>query len=75
MQLKRQSVDVWQNEKHYSKGNNTIENFLFVTFTLTDKHGTKNLGSPRQSAKFHRIASGHLTNYFKAYGGRPRNLG
>ena len=27
MQLKRQSVDVWQNEKHYSKGNNnTSEN-------------------------------------------------
>ena len=26
MQLKRQSVDAWQNEKHYSKGNNTSEN-------------------------------------------------
>ena len=26
MQLKRQSVEVWQNEKHYSKGNNTNEN-------------------------------------------------
>ena len=26
MQLKRQSVEAWQNEKHYSKGNNTIEN-------------------------------------------------
>ena len=26
MQLKRQSVEVWQNEKHYSKGNNTSEN-------------------------------------------------
>ena len=23
MQLKRQFVDVWQNEKHYSEGNNT----------------------------------------------------
>ena len=26
MQLKRQSVEDWQNEKHYSKGNNTSEN-------------------------------------------------
>ena len=26
MQLKRQSVEVWQNEKHYSKGNTTSEN-------------------------------------------------
>ena len=26
MQLKRQSVDAWQNEKHYSKENNTSEN-------------------------------------------------
>ena len=26
MQLKRQSVEAWQNEKHYSKGNNTRNN-------------------------------------------------
>ena len=26
MQLKRQSVEAWQNEKHYSKKNNTSEN-------------------------------------------------
>ena len=26
MQLKRQSVEAWQNEKHYSKGSNTSEN-------------------------------------------------
>ena len=26
MQLKRQSVEAWQNEKHCSKGNNTSEN-------------------------------------------------
>ena len=26
MQLKRQSVEAWQNEKQYSKGNNTIKN-------------------------------------------------
>ena len=26
MQLKRQFVEAWQNEKHYSKGNNTSEN-------------------------------------------------
>ena len=26
MQLKRQSVEAWQNEKHYSKGNNSSEN-------------------------------------------------
>ena len=26
MQLKRQSVKAWQNEKHYSKENNTSEN-------------------------------------------------
>ena len=26
MELKRQSVKAWQNEKHYSKGNNTSEN-------------------------------------------------
>ena len=26
MQLMRQSVEAWQNEKHYSKGNNTSEN-------------------------------------------------
>ena len=26
MQLKRQSVEVWQNENHYSKGNNTRDN-------------------------------------------------
>ena len=26
MQLTRQSVEAWQNEKHYSKGNNTSEN-------------------------------------------------
>ena len=26
MQLKRQCVEVWQNEKNYSKGNNTSEN-------------------------------------------------
>ena len=25
MQLKRPSVEAWQNEKHYSEGNNTIE--------------------------------------------------
>ena len=28
MQLKRQSVEAWQNEKHYSKENNTIENLI-----------------------------------------------
>ena len=27
-QLKRQSIEVWQNEKRYSKGNNTSENPL-----------------------------------------------
>ena len=26
MQLKRQFVEAWQNEKHYSKENNTSEN-------------------------------------------------
>ena len=26
MQLKKQSVEAWQNEKHYSKGNNTSGN-------------------------------------------------
>ena len=26
MQLKRQSVEAWENEKHYSKENNTSEN-------------------------------------------------
>ena len=26
MQLKRQSAEAWQNEKHYSKGNNTNVN-------------------------------------------------
>ena len=26
MQLKRQSVEAWQNEKHYSKENNTSKN-------------------------------------------------
>ena len=26
MQLMRQSVEAWQNEKHYSKGNNTSNN-------------------------------------------------
>ena len=26
MQLERQSVEAWQNEKHYSKRNNTSEN-------------------------------------------------
>ena len=26
MQLKRQSVEAWQNKKHYSKENNTSEN-------------------------------------------------
>ena len=26
MQLKRQSVEAWQNEKHYSKENNTSDN-------------------------------------------------
>ena len=26
MQLKRQPGEAWQNEKHYSKGNNTSEN-------------------------------------------------
>ena len=26
MQLKRQSIEAWQNEKHYPKGNNTSEN-------------------------------------------------
>ena len=26
MQLKRQSVEAWQDEKHYSKENNTSEN-------------------------------------------------
>ena len=26
MQLKRQSVEAWQNEKHYSEENNTSEN-------------------------------------------------
>ena len=26
MQLKRQSVEAWKNEKHYSKENNTSEN-------------------------------------------------
>ena len=26
MQLKRQSVEAWQNEKHYSKENNTCKN-------------------------------------------------
>ena len=26
MQLKRQSVEAWQNEKRYSKGNNTSKN-------------------------------------------------
>ena len=26
MQLKTQSLEAWQNEKHYSEGNNTSEN-------------------------------------------------
>ena len=26
MQLKKQSLEAWQNEKHYSKANNTSEN-------------------------------------------------
>ena len=26
MELKRQSVEAWQNKKHYSKGSNTSEN-------------------------------------------------
>ena len=26
MQLKKQSVEAWQNEKHYLKGNNTNKN-------------------------------------------------
>ena len=26
MQLKRQSIEAWRNEKHYSNGNNTSEN-------------------------------------------------
>ena len=26
MKLKRQAIEAWQNEKHYSKENNTIEN-------------------------------------------------
>ena len=26
MELKRQSIEAWQNEKHYSKGNNNSEN-------------------------------------------------
>ena len=26
MQLKRHSVEVWKNDEHYSKGNNTREN-------------------------------------------------
>ena len=26
MQLKRQTVEAWQNEKHYSKENNTSKN-------------------------------------------------
>ena len=26
MQLKRQSLEAWHNEKHYSKGNNTSKN-------------------------------------------------
>ena len=28
MQLKKQSVGVWKNEKHYSKENNTNENSI-----------------------------------------------
>ena len=28
MQLKRQSVEAWQNEKHYSKENDTSENSI-----------------------------------------------
>ena len=28
MQLIRQSAEAWQNEKHYSKGNNTSENSI-----------------------------------------------
>ena len=28
MQLKRQSVEAWQNEKHYSKENNTNKNLI-----------------------------------------------
>ena len=28
MQLKRQSVEAWQNEKHYIKENNTSENSI-----------------------------------------------
>ena len=28
MQLKRQSVKAWQNEKHFSKENNTSENLI-----------------------------------------------
>ena len=26
MELKRQSIEAWQNEKHYLKGNNNSEN-------------------------------------------------
>ena len=28
MQLKRQSVEAWLNEKHYSRGNNTSDNLI-----------------------------------------------
>ena len=34
MQLKRQSVEAWQNEKHYSKGINSSENPIPVQETF-----------------------------------------
>ena len=35
MQLKRQNeIEAWQNEKHYSKGNNTSENTILKTSNI-----------------------------------------
>ena len=49
MQLKRQSVEAWQNEKHYSKENNTSENPI----------PRREIFKPADHVKYKGVRSGH----------------
>ena len=47
MQLRRQSVEAWQNEKHYSKGNNNDENPIARQELFKPVHHVKYEGQVR----------------------------
>ena len=56
MQLKGQSVEAWQNEKHYSKGNNNSEHPI-------SRQEIFKLGGPCEVRRSGQVRSGQVTTF------------